>query len=318
LHAVAEEHAFLRLLVLVLLFRPQGLLGQGAAMMPPARRRSAPRPGPARGLLAALLAAPLFVSDYLLSVLIIVLYFAYVGQAWNIMMGFAGQLSLGHALYVGSAPIPAAALFVHFGIGPWIGLPWRRSRFRWLRRASSAISASASAIGGVYFALLTIAFAEFTRIGFDHFALGRRLGGLFLPVANATRRPRGTCAAPGDVLLRDPGADRRALRPVPRAAAQPLGYYWQAIREDEEAARALGIDTFRYKMYRGRDLVGHDRHRRRVLRLLLQQPVSRADVLHRRSIEIILGPIIGGVGTLFGPIIGAFCSPGSPRLLPSC
>ncbi|MEJ2434702.1 MAG: hypothetical protein P8Y53_16640 [Pseudolabrys sp.] len=59
---------------------------------------------PRRGLvllalvLALLVVAPLFAGDYLLTVLILVLYFAYVGQAWNVMMGFAGQLSLGHAL----------------------------------------------------------------------------------------------------------------------------------------------------------------------------------------------------------------------------
>ena len=69
-----------------------------------------------------MIAAPLVASDYLLTVLILILYFAYVGQAWNIMMGFAGQLSLGHALYVGLGAYAAAALFVHFGIGPWIGL----------------------------------------------------------------------------------------------------------------------------------------------------------------------------------------------------
>ena len=49
-------------------------------------------------LLVALVAAPLVAGDYLLTVLILILYFAYIGQAWNIMMGFAGQLSLGHAL----------------------------------------------------------------------------------------------------------------------------------------------------------------------------------------------------------------------------
>src|SRR6185503_6923242 len=72
-------------------------------------------------LLALLIAAPLFANDYLLTVLILILYFAYLGQAWNIMMGFAGQLSLGHAIYVGLGAYVTAALFIHFGIGPWLG-----------------------------------------------------------------------------------------------------------------------------------------------------------------------------------------------------
>ena len=74
-------------------------------------------------LLAGLIAAPWLAGDYLLTVLIIILYFAYAGQAWNVMMGFAGQLSLGHAIYVGLGGYTTAALYVHFGIGPWLGLP---------------------------------------------------------------------------------------------------------------------------------------------------------------------------------------------------
>ena len=120
-------------------------------------------------LLTALLAVPWLANDYLLTVLIIILYFAYTGQAWNIMMGFAGQLSLGHAIYVGLGGYAAAALYVHFGVTPWIGLA-----------AAMAIAIACGAligflafrfgVGGVYFAILTIAFAEFARIGFDHFS----------------------------------------------------------------------------------------------------------------------------------------------------
>src|SRR5262249_59409958 len=69
-------------------------------------------------LLVVLLAAPWMANDYLLTVLIIILYSAYTGQAWNVMMGFAGQLSLGHAIYVGLGGSSAAALHGHFRVGP--------------------------------------------------------------------------------------------------------------------------------------------------------------------------------------------------------
>ena len=72
-------------------------------------------------LLAALLLAPWLVNDYLLTVLIVILYSAYTGQAWNIMMGFAGQLSLGHAIYAGLGGYVAAVLFTRYGVGPWLG-----------------------------------------------------------------------------------------------------------------------------------------------------------------------------------------------------
>jgi branched-chain amino acid transport system permease protein len=120
-------------------------------------------------LLGTLIAAPLVFDRYLVSVLILVLWFAYVGQAWNVMMGFAGLLSLGHALYVGLGAYITAGLFVRLGIGPLAGLPV----------AMAAAVAVGGAIGwlgfrfrieGVYFALLTIAFAEVTRIAFDHLA----------------------------------------------------------------------------------------------------------------------------------------------------
>ena len=69
-------------------------------------------------LVALLLAAPLALDRYFISVLVLIFYFAFVGQAWNIMMGFAGQLSLGHALYAGLGGYVAALLWFYFGIGP--------------------------------------------------------------------------------------------------------------------------------------------------------------------------------------------------------
>ena len=99
------------------------------------------------------------------------------------MMGFAGQLSLGHSLYVGLGAYAAAALYVHFGVSPWIGLGASIALCA-RQAASSASSPSASASAGSTSAILTIAFAEFARIGFDHFTWVRGSSGLFLPVAS--------------------------------------------------------------------------------------------------------------------------------------
>ena len=266
-------------------------------------------------LLAALLAAPWLANDYLLTVLIIILYFAYTGQAWNVMMGFAGQLSLGHALYVGLGAYATAALYVHFGIGPWLGLP-----------AAIAIAVAAGAVigflafrfgvGGVYFAILTIAFAEFARIGFDHFRWVGGSSGFFLPVANYTRNDlwnlRGNPTMFYYVMLTLTVAAFVLCRVLLRSR---VGYYWQAIREDETAARSLGIDTFRYKMYAvvisaGMTAVAG------VFFAFYYNNLFPEQVFHiSRSIELILGPIIGGIGTLFGPIIGAFLLTGMSELM---
>jgi len=107
-------------------------------------------------LLAAFLAAPLIADRYLISVLILVLYFAYVGQAWNLLMGFAGQLSLGHALYLGIGAYVAAALWIHFGVGPWLGV-FAAIPIAALGGAFIGWLGWRFSIEGVYFALLTIA-----------------------------------------------------------------------------------------------------------------------------------------------------------------
>ena len=141
-----------------------------------------------------LIAVPWFAGDYLVTVLILIFYFAYVGQAWNVMMGFAGQLSLGHALYVGLAGYLAALLFKDFGVGPWLGF-LAAVPVAMLAGAIIGFLALRFGVTGVYFAILTIAFAEFARIGFDHLAIVNGSGGLFLPVASQDQTTSGCCAA---------------------------------------------------------------------------------------------------------------------------
>ena len=257
-------------------------------------------------LLVLFLAFPYFVGGYLLSVLFLILYFAFAGQAWNIMMGFAGQLSLGHSLYVGLGAYAAAALYVKFGISPWIGLG-----------ASIAVSALAGAVigflafrfgvSGVYFAILTIAFAEFARIGFDHFTWVDGSSGFFLPVANYTQNDlwnlRGSPTMFYYLML---GMTVAAFVLCHVLLRSRMGYYWLAIRESPEAAQALGINIFRYKMYAVvisaamTSLAG-------VVFAFYYNNLFPEQIFHiSRSIELILGPIIGGIGTLVGPLVGAF------------
>jgi branched-chain amino acid transport system permease protein len=257
-------------------------------------------------LLAALLAAPFVVDSYALSVLILVFYFAYLGQAWNIMMGFAGQLSLGHALYFGLGAYTSAALYVHFGVSPWVGMI-----------AGGFAAALAAAvigalgfrfrIGGVYFAILTIAFAEFTRILVDHFAWVGGSAGFFLPVTTRASNDLWTLRGAPIMFYYLWLAFTVGVLVLCRALlSSRLGYFWLAIREDQEAAQALGINTFRYK----------------ILAVMLSAALTAfGGVLYAfynnnlfpgaifsigRSIDMLLGAIIGGVGTLMGPIIGAF------------
>ncbi len=238
----------------------------------------------ALGLLAAVFAvlaiAPFVVNDYLLTVMIVALYLAYTGQAWNIMMGFAGQLSLGNAIYAGLGAYVAAVLFTRYGVAPWLGL-----------LAAIPVAAACAAIigflafrfgvAGVYFAILTIAFAEFARVGFDHLEFVHASAGLFLPVTQYTHddlwRLRGNPTMFYYVILAATAVAFLLSRALLKSR---IGYFWLAIREDEQAARAAGIDTFRYKMYALMISAASDVVCRRVLRILLQQPVPRTGLQH--------------------------------------
>jgi branched-chain amino acid transport system permease protein len=256
--------------------------------------------------LAALLAAPAFANNYLLSVLTTLLWFAYVGQAWNVMMGFAGQLSLGHSLYVGLGAYASAALYVHFGIGPWAGL-WLGMATAVLAGLGIGVLGFRFGVRGVYFALLTIAFAEFTRIGFDHIAWLGGSGGLFLPVSqHASHDLINLRGSPGMFYYVILTLTLAALLLCHWLLTRRVGYYWQAIREDQEAAQALGINVFRYKLAAvalsaAMTALGGVFFAFFYNNLFPEQIFSVSS-----SIQIILAPIIGGIGTPFGPIFGAF------------
>jgi branched-chain amino acid transport system permease protein len=264
------------------------------------------RAGVALALLGAVLVAlPAFAGSYLLSVATLILFFAYAGQAWNVMMGFAGQLSLGHSLYVGLGAYAAAGLYFHYGIGPWAGV-WIALALCIAAGVAIGFLAFRFGISGVYFALLTIAFAEFTRIGFDHIQWLGGPGGLFIKVEQRVAwdllNLRGTPAMFYYVIL---ALNAAALALCAWLLRSRAGYYWQAIREDEEAARALGIDTFRWKML----AIGVSSGMTALAGVFFAfyyNNLFPEQIFHiSRSIEIILGPIIGGLGTLFGPILGA-------------
>lgn len=254
--------------------------------------------------LAVLLVAPVVLDRYLLSVFFLIFWFATVGQAWNIMMGFCGQLSLGHALYVGLGGYVGALLWVKFGVSPAIAIV----------PAMLVAMAFGAVIGwlgfrfgieGVYFALLTIAFAEVARIGFDNWSFVGGAAGFFIPVSS-TASPVNLRGGP--MLFYYVALAMMVVAFLACAALRRsrLGHAWLAVREDAEAARALGIDVFRAKM--AAVLVSSAMTAVAGVVYAFYQnnlfPSQTFDIA--RSIEMILAPIIGGLGTLFGPILGAF------------
>ena len=276
------------------------------AMSPPHAARGARRRRAVIALVCvAVLVLPFVANSYLLSVATLALYLAYVGQAWNVMMGFAGQLSLGHSLYVGLGAYASAGLFYHFGVGPWAGVGLAIVLCAALGGFIGFL-AFRLRVSGVQLSLLTVAFAELARIGFDHIDWLGGPGGLFLQVAERNRvdllRFRGPPAMYYYAML---ALTAGALGLCAFLLRRRAGYYWRAIREDEVAAQALGIDVFGWKM-RAVVLSSAMTAVAGVFFAFYYNSLFPEQIFSfGRSIEIILGPVIGGLGTLFGPIVGA-------------
>jgi branched-chain amino acid transport system permease protein len=256
-------------------------------------------------LMVFLVAGPAVMDRYFLSVFFLIFWFATVGQAWNIMMGLCGQLSLGHALYVGLGGYFSAVLWVKFGIAPALSIVpammvavafglvigWLGFRF---------------GIEGVYFSLLTIAFAEVARIGFDNWAFVGGAAGFFIPVSSEGGSLANLRGGPVMFYYIALAMMAGAFLICTLLRRSKLGLAWLAVREDAEAARALGIDVFRAKM--AAVVVSSAMTAAAGVVYAFYQnnlfPSQAFDI--SRSIEMILAPIIGGLGTLFGPILGAF------------
>jgi branched-chain amino acid transport system permease protein len=221
------------------------------------------------------------------------------------MMGFAGQLSLGHALYFGIGAYTVAVLAGRYGVTPWLGMP---VAFVIAAAAASLVGALGFrfAVRGVYFALLTIAFAEFTRITFEHWDFVGKTGGFFLRALGPDNRPlvslRGGATFFYYALL---VTMVFGLALTARLAASRLGYYWRAIREDEDAARAIGVPAFRMKVIAAAISGGLTGIGGGWFGLLGGSLFPETVLGMRMSIDVIIAPIVGGLGTLFGPIVGA-------------
>jgi branched-chain amino acid transport system permease protein len=256
--------------------------------------------------LVVLALVPAIADDFQLSVLALVFLFAYVGIAWNLMMGFVGQLSLGHALYFGIGAYTVAVLAAKYDITPWLGMP---AAFVLAAVVAALVGALGFrfAVHGVYFALLTIAFAEFTRIAFEHWDFVGRTGGLFLRALGADNNPlislRGGAKFFYYALLVTMvlGWALSAL-----LVSSRVGYCWRAIREDEDAARAIGVPALRMKVAAAAVSGGLTGIGGGWFGLMGGSLFPESVLGIRLSIDVIVAPIVGGLGSLCGPILGAF------------
>jgi branched-chain amino acid transport system permease protein len=246
---------------------------------------------------------PAFVSSgFVLNLAIMVLYSTLLGQAWNLLAGFGGQYSFGHALFFGTGAYASAALQVHFGVNAWLALPISIAG----GAAAGALVGALSfryGLRGSYFALVTLAFAEVFRILSNSVPFTGGGVGLLLPLKESVADMQFAGKAGFLYLI------------LTFTLAGFLASWWlkhsrfgawlAAVRDSEESAAALGVDVFRVKL---------------AAITLSAALMSAGGVFYVQyfhyvdphiaygpavSIEALLGPIVGGLGTVFGPLLGA-------------
>jgi branched-chain amino acid transport system permease protein len=243
-------------------------------------------------------------DDYTTHILILIFFWAYLGQSWNILGGYAGQFSFGHAAFFGVGAYSSTALFVHLGLTPWIGL-LVGGLLGLLLGLFIGFLSFRYGLRGSYFALATLAFSEILFVVVTN---GGWLGGgagLLIPLWGqapwlfqfASKQPYYFI-----ILAMLAGVTLLTYR-ISRAK---LGFSFVAIRENENAAEAIGVDTFAYKM-RAMALssflttLGGTFYAQYFFYI---DPALAFGV--GNSVEIILRPIVGGAGTIAGPIVGSF------------
>lgn len=225
---------------------------------------------------------------------------AQLGVAWNIIGGYAGQISLGQVAFYGLGAYTSTLLFTKFGINPWIAIPIGGLLAAFI---SLAVGWSCFRLKGHYFAMATIAVSEIIQIVFTNWDFAGAAVGLNLPMEGgwkflifADKEPYYYIALA--LLLITLGVNYAIEKSY-------LGYYLRAIKDEPDAAQSLGVNLSLYKQIAfaissfftalGGSLYAHK-----------ELYIDPGSVLHTGlSIKMALVSILGGVGTLSGPVIGA-------------
>ena len=265
---------------------------------------SAPRAFAPILMILALGAAQPFVtsSNIILNGMVTTLIVALAGYGWNLLGGYGGQFSFGHAAFFGTGAYACALLHQRCGVNAWVAF-------------ASAITIGGgvgfiigylsfrSGLRGSYFALVTLAFAEVFRIVVNASSFFNGAAGVLLKLdARPGNFQFASRAAYYEVALGLVGVALLSTRALERSR---LGAYLVAVRENENAAKALGVDTLKIKLQAislsaaftaaaGAFYVQYF--------LLINPELGFGASI---SVEALLAPIIGGLGTAFGPLVGA-------------
>jgi branched-chain amino acid transport system permease protein len=255
-------------------------------------------------LLFIFLMLPLFADDYVLHVMIMIFLYSFLGLGWNITGGYTGLIIFGPTAFFGIGSYTSTVLLIKYGLSPWMGM-FIGGVLGTILGLFIGFICFRFGIKGVYFALTTTAFSEIMRLVAlnAEFANGAR--GILIPLSgNSLYRFQFIEKTPYyyiiflimvGALVITYGIDR-----------SKLGDFFSMIREDEETAEAIGINTFKYKMTAmgfSSFLIAIGGSFYAQYFLYIHPDINFGMDI---GIEVLLRPIIGGMGTVFGPVIGAF------------
>lgn len=255
------------------------------------------------GLTLALFLPQIINNSFIIDVLTLILISAYLGQSWNILGGYAGQFSFGGVVFFGTGAYTSSILSGTFGIDPWIGI-FAAILAGALMGAFIGFISFRYGLKGSYFALITLAFAEFFRIIANSVEFTGGGVGIFIDYAPGLAQLQ--FASPTGYYYLALFMTVISLLIVWWIERSRFGAQLVAIRENEDAAEALGVNAFKGKMYAiciagAMGAAGGTFYAQKFL--YLDPPIAYGI---GTSVEMLLVTIVGGLGTIFGPLVGSF------------
>jgi branched-chain amino acid transport system permease protein len=248
-------------------------------------------------------AVPLLTSsNVVLNFLVATLLIALVGQGWNLLGGYGGQYSFGHAAFFGTGAYVTAVLQVRYGVNAWVGFTIGIVAGALVGAVIGALSFR-SGLKGSYFALITLAFAEVLRIIASVAPITGAGVGTLIPLDLRPQALQFQSRAPFYWIMLALVAV--SLIVVWMIQNSRFGAYLIAIRENEDAAEALGVNTTNIKlgaMILSAAITAAGGCFYAQYFLFVDAGIAYGPWI---SIEALLAPIIGGVGTVYGPLLGA-------------
>lgn len=267
---------------------------------------------PIFAVLALLALVPAAVtSNTVLNFLVFTLIIAIAAQGWNILGGYGGQYSFGHAAFFGSGAYATAILQVHAGVNAWAAFACGVGAGALIGLVIGFLSFR-SGLRGSYFALITLAFAEVFRILANASAITGGAAGILIKLDPRPENFQFQSRTPFYwIALAIVGVVLVATHALERSR---FGAYLVAVRENEGAARALGVDPLRTKLAAitlSAAITASSGSLYAQYFLFLDANIAYGAWI---SVEALVAPIIGGIGTVFGPLAGALALQGLGNL----